>query len=165
MTLKPPPRNLRESNLATVSVPAADLFRVSKFSFGEPYFGRAKANRFDDPTRTKKRRFGTCYCGLDLETAIAETLLHDEMPVRGTFKLSFTHFESHQLVGFSGYVCSGARCVEYLLTGVAVVGLPRHDGCEVRARGPTGATGGGSHEHEAVMLRSRADDGGFGQCK
>jgi hypothetical protein len=102
MTLKPPPRNLRELDLATVSVPAGDLFRVSKFSSGEPYFGRAKANRFDDPTRTKKRRFGTCYCGLDLEPAIAESLLHDEMPVRGTFKLSFTHFESHQLVGFKG---------------------------------------------------------------
>lgn len=102
MTLKPPPRNLRELDLATVSIPAADLFRISKFPSGEPYFGRARANRFDDPTRVKKRRFGTCYCGLDLETAIAETLLHDEMPVRGTFKLSFTHFESHQLVGFEG---------------------------------------------------------------
>ncbi len=102
MTLKPPPRNLRELDLATVGVPAAGLFRISKFPSGEPYFGRAGANRFDDPTRTKRRRFGTCYCGLDLETAIAETLLHDEMPVRGAFKLSFTHFESHQLVGFKG---------------------------------------------------------------
>ena len=52
MALKPPSRNLRELDLATVSVPAADLFRVSKFSSGEPYFGRARANRFDDPTRT-----------------------------------------------------------------------------------------------------------------
>src|ERR1700679_1506925 len=37
-----------------------------------------------------------------------------------------------------------------------------HDGCEVRARGPTGAARRGSHEHEAVMRCSRADDGGFG---
>jgi RES domain len=99
---KPPPRNLRELDLATVNIPAVDLFRISKYATDEPYFGRTKANRFDDPTRTKKRRFGTCYCGLDLETAIAETLLHDEMPVRGKFKLSFTHFGSHHLVGFNG---------------------------------------------------------------
>jgi hypothetical protein len=102
MTLKPPPRNLRELDLATVNIPAVDLFRISKYATDEPYFGRTKANRFDDPTRTKKRRFGTCYCGLDLETAIAETLLHDEMPVRGKFKLSFTHFGSHHLVGLNG---------------------------------------------------------------
>lgn len=58
----------------------------------------------------------------------------------------------------------GARHVESLLTGVtAAVGLPRHDGCEVRARRPAGAAGGGSHEHEAIVFRSRADDGGFGQ--
>jgi len=92
MTLKPPPRNLRELDLATVAIRAVDLFRISRYVTGEPYFGRTKANRFDDPRRTKKQRFGTCYCGLDLETAIAETLLHDEMPVRGNFKLSFSHF-------------------------------------------------------------------------
>jgi RES domain len=102
MRLKPPPRGLRELDLTTVNIPAVDLFRISKIPSGEPYFGRTKANRFDDPSRVKKRRFGTCYCGLDLETAIAETLLHDEMPVRGNFKLSFAHFESHQLVGFKG---------------------------------------------------------------
>jgi hypothetical protein len=102
VSLKPPPRNLRELHLATVKIAAVDLFRISKYSSGEPYFGRMQANRFDDPTRVKKRRFGTCYCGLDLETAIAETLLHDEVPVRGNFKLSFAHFESHQLVGFKG---------------------------------------------------------------
>jgi hypothetical protein len=80
MTLKPPPRNLRELDLATVNIPAVDLFRISKYATDEPYFGRTKANRFDDPTRTKKRRFGTCYCGLDLETAIAETLLTMKCP-------------------------------------------------------------------------------------
>jgi hypothetical protein len=58
----------------------------------------------------------------------------------------------------------GARRVEFLLTGVtAAVGLLRNDGGEVRARRPAGAAGGGSYEHEAVMLRSCADDGGFGQ--
>jgi hypothetical protein len=102
MPLKPPPRNLRELDLATLKIPCVDLFRISKYRSGEPHFGRTKANRFDDPTRVKKRRFGTCYCGLDLETALAETLLHDEIPVRGNFKLSFAHFESHQVVEFKG---------------------------------------------------------------
>jgi RES domain len=102
MTLKPPPRKLRELELATLKISAKTLFRISKYPSGEPYFGRSRANRFDDPTNVRKRRFGTCYCGLDLETAIAETLLHDEMPVRGRFNLSYAYFESHQLVAFEG---------------------------------------------------------------
>jgi hypothetical protein len=61
-------------DLATVNIPAVDLFRISKYATGEPHFGRTKANRFDDPARTEKRRFGTCYCGIDLETAMFPSL-------------------------------------------------------------------------------------------
>ena len=115
MTLKPPPRKLRELELATVKVYPGALFRISRYHAGEPYFGKSGANRFDDRTRVKSRRFGTCYCGFDLETAIAETLLHDEMPVRGRFNLSYSHFESHRLVRFEGNELNLAD-----LTGVAL---------------------------------------------
>lgn len=55
-------------------MPVSKLYRISRYSSGEPYFGRTGANRFDDPTRAKARRFGTCYLGLSLEVAIAETM-------------------------------------------------------------------------------------------
>ena len=34
MMLKPPPRNLRELDLATVNIPAVNLFRISKYAVG-----------------------------------------------------------------------------------------------------------------------------------
>jgi hypothetical protein len=39
------------------------LYRVSMHATGEPYFGRSRGNRFDDPTVKKANRFGTCYLG------------------------------------------------------------------------------------------------------
>ena len=87
MDLKPPPRNLSRIQLATKTVHTKKLYRISRFSIREPYFGNSDSNRFDDRSKPKKNRFGTCYLGLDLETAIAETVLHDEMPVRGSFIL------------------------------------------------------------------------------
>jgi hypothetical protein len=77
-----------------------DLYRISRYSSGEPYFGKTANNRFDDRSTPKKGRFGTCYFGLDLETAIAETVLHDEMPVKGTFSIAYTEIESRYLVRF-----------------------------------------------------------------
>lgn len=45
--LKPPPSDLHEINLETVQVQVANLFRISKYDSGEPYFGRSAGNRFD----------------------------------------------------------------------------------------------------------------------
>ncbi|WP_260428384.1 RES family NAD+ phosphorylase [Burkholderia sp. Bp9031] len=44
---------------------------------GEPYFGKAGGNRFDDSR--PRRRYGTSYFGFDLRCAFAETVLHDEV--------------------------------------------------------------------------------------
>lgn len=82
MTLSLPSRAL---TLEPIDVNAKDLVRISRFSSGEPYFGRTAANRFDDPRRIGGRRFGTCYAGLSLASAFAETVLHDEMPEDGHF--------------------------------------------------------------------------------
>jgi hypothetical protein len=35
---------------------------------------------------------------LDLPTAVAETVLHDQMPVRGRFAVAQTDFEARQIV-------------------------------------------------------------------
>ena len=80
--LNPPPRGL-----AKLALPTRDIRRTG-------------ANRFDDSRTRKAGRFGTCYCGFDLETAIAETVLHDEVPVGGVFRLSAGDFASRFVVRF-----------------------------------------------------------------
>lgn len=102
MPLASPPPTLSRLRLATKTVTASSLYRISRYTSGEPFFGRTALNRFDDRSRPKKGRFGTCYCGMDLETAVAETILHDLMPVKGTFSVPFHEFESRQLVRFHG---------------------------------------------------------------
>ena len=102
MPLKSPPSNLGSIPLTTKTVSVSGLYRVTRFSSGEPFFGHSAANRFDDRSRPKKRRFGTCYCGFDLETAIAETVLHDEMPVKGKFSVPYGDFAARHLVRFKG---------------------------------------------------------------
>ncbi len=86
--------------LPTKSVRAKGLYRVSRHSSGEPYFGKTANNRFNDRSSPKKKRYGSCYLGLDLETAIAETVLHDEMPVKGTFPIAYMEIDSRYLVRF-----------------------------------------------------------------
>ncbi len=48
----------------------------------------------------KSRRFGTCYLGFDVLTAVAETVLHDDVPVRGRFTVARRDFEARQIVRF-----------------------------------------------------------------
>jgi hypothetical protein len=101
--LRPPSRTLSQIALPTVRLAASKLYRISRFASGEPYFGRSGANRFDDPSTTKKHRFGTCYFGLSLTVAVAESVLHDEMPNRrGEFEIAAQEFEDRYLVRFTG---------------------------------------------------------------
>lgn len=102
MALKPPPPDFASRTLSTKTVEVTDLFRISGHSSGEPYFGRTASYRFDDRRRARTKRFGTCYCGFALRTAMAETLLHDEVTVGGTFQLSQAYFDSRYLVRFQG---------------------------------------------------------------
>ena len=81
--LKPPPSDLHDISLETVEVQVGSLYRISKHASGEPYFGRSAGNRFDDNSRPPSKRYGTCYLGLTLQVAIAETVLHDLMPMGG----------------------------------------------------------------------------------
>jgi hypothetical protein len=117
-TIPLPPRHLAALPISTVLIPLSKLHRISKFNSGEPFFGRSAANRFDDPDRVKSKRFGTCYFGLSLEVAISETILHDEMPVRGQFEVAAQEVEGRFCVRFKG---QPLRLVD--LTGSALKAL------------------------------------------
>jgi hypothetical protein len=118
MALGRPPRNLSALTLRTIAIAPAKLFRVSRHDSGEPFFGRRAANRFDDPSVPLHRRFGTCYFGLSLVVAIAETVLHDEIPTHGMFKIAVQEFEDRSVVKFTG-----EDLVLADLTGVALKAL------------------------------------------
>lgn len=115
MSLKPPSKALKTLQLPTTAVQVSSLYRISRFESGEPFFGKAAANRFDDPSRSRPARFGTCYFGFDTLTAISETLLHDEVARAGKFPLSYAEFASRHLHRFSGGELTVAD-----LTGVAL---------------------------------------------
>ena len=102
-----------------IQLAPSKLCRISPYSSVEPYFGRSASNRFDDPTRTKSKRFGTCYLGESLEVAIAETVLHDEMPVGGRFNLAADGLERRYCVRFTG----GTTLALANLTGTALKSL------------------------------------------
>ena len=55
------------------------LKRIGLRNTGESYFGRHAANRFDDANK----RFGAGYCGLQLDTALTESVLHGALPEKG----------------------------------------------------------------------------------
>ena len=113
--LKRPPPDLHAIDLETVQVDVANLYRVSKYASGEPYFGRSAGNRFDDHSRPPSKRFGTCYLGLSLQVAIAETVLHDLMPDGGHFVVPPDELASKQVVRFQGGKLKLAK-----LTGTAL---------------------------------------------
>lgn len=97
MPLQPPSADFSELPLKVKEVSVTSLKRVGRHDSGEPYFGKHAAYRFDDPGK----RFGTCYCGRQLDTAIAETVLHDEVPEKGQFKIRQEDMDARYLVTFA----------------------------------------------------------------
>jgi hypothetical protein len=96
--LRLPRANLHEQPLPIEMLPAEALCRVSWHNTGEPHFGRTGNYRFDDPDRV----FGTCYLGLNLAVAFAESVLHDREPVYGHFKVAVTDVENRFALSFRG---------------------------------------------------------------
>jgi hypothetical protein len=97
VALQPPPSNFSSLVLSVKDVCVTSLKRIGRHGNGEPYFGKNAAYRFDDP----HKNFGTCYCGKDLDTAIAETVLHDELPDGGQFQIRQEEFDTRFLVTFT----------------------------------------------------------------
>lgn len=88
--------------LATIRVHPASLFRISSHDTGEPYFGKHKGNRFDDPHPDPAARYGTSYFGETFDVAVAETLLHDRTPEKGFFYIERTVILKRYLIAFGG---------------------------------------------------------------
>lgn len=100
--LLPPGANFSKLPLDIQLLNPSVLYRVSSHDTGEPYFGRSRGNRFDDPVARKAHRFGTCYLGFNLTVAIAESLLHDAEPENGRFEVPVAEVESRYVFRFSG---------------------------------------------------------------
>lgn len=102
--LRPPPQSLAtDAKLPVVSLSPEKLLRISQYPDGEPYFGKSGANRFDAPgCRIGAPEFRSCYFGLSLEVAMAETLLHDETPINGAFYISLAALERSYVHHFTG---------------------------------------------------------------
>jgi len=80
----PPPELSTDNQLPVSPLPVEELVRISGFRTGEPYFGATGGNRFDAPGwRRSAPEFRTCYLGLTFNVALAESLLHDLVPVAG----------------------------------------------------------------------------------
>ena len=62
-----------------VEVAATRLCRITSHSTGEPFFSRSQHNRFDEPNDLSKLHYGVNYCALTLQTAFAESVLHNEL--------------------------------------------------------------------------------------
>jgi hypothetical protein len=99
--LKPPSKKFGSLTLPVTDVDASSLLRISSYNTGEPFFGKTKKNRFDDPRKMgKARRFGTCYTGFTLECAFAETVLHNRVAVNGGFEVPVSELENPFVVSF-----------------------------------------------------------------
>lgn len=86
--LKGPPADLHDIPLDIRQVPPDRLTRISWHATGEPFFGTRAANRFDDASLPVENRFGTCYLGMSLTVAFAESILHDRNPEGGRFHVT-----------------------------------------------------------------------------
>ena len=100
--LRPPDANFATLPLDVGLLNPSGLYRVSTHYRGEPYFGRSRGNRFDDPTASKADRFGTCYLGFNLTVAMAESLLHNAEPENGRFEVAAADIDGCYVFRFSG---------------------------------------------------------------
>ncbi len=101
--LQPPPADLHRRPLPTLTVAASALARISRHASGEPFFGRTRGSRFDDPAGV----YGVCYLGHGgqrqaLMLAFAESVLHDQTATNGGFDIATGELDSRQVVRFSG---------------------------------------------------------------
>lgn len=121
--LAAPPAILSTGTLSTVSLDPAKLYRISTHKTNQPYFQHSGNSRFDAPGTNAvppAPEYDSCYFGLSLDVAIAESVLHDLVPVNGAFRMSSSSLDAFYLLRFKG-----TPLVLADLTGVA---LKRLDG-------------------------------------
>ncbi len=100
-----PPAIVSTGPLRTVSINPSKLLRIGRHNTGEPYFAHWGSSRFDAPgclSVPPKPEYDACYFGLSLPVAIAETILHDVVPVDGAFRLAPATLDAYYLIRFDG---------------------------------------------------------------
>jgi hypothetical protein len=98
-----PPDELRTTKFPKQYFRPDRLVRISTYYTGEPFFGQSGRNRFDAPGAVAGApEFSVCYLGTDVELAMAESILHDEIPINGVFQITRAHIDGHYAVYFSG---------------------------------------------------------------
>ena len=117
-----PAPGFANQNLVIKRCQPARLFRVSSHDTGEPYLGCSGGNRFDAPGASAGcPEFSACYLGFTLTVAVAESVLHDEIPCGGEYGIARTTLDRQYLLRFQG---SPLRLAN--LTGVALKRLGGH---------------------------------------
>ncbi|WP_321949343.1 RES domain-containing protein [Paraburkholderia sp. J10-1] len=117
--LKNPARNFGTLALPVITLKAKRLVRISSYNTNEPHFGRTASHRFDNP----RREYGTSYFGLNLATAVAESLLHDLEPVGTQYQVAAEEVKRRFIHTFEGTDLTLAN-----LTGQGMNALGAHAG-------------------------------------
>lgn len=92
-----------DSTISVVRMTIPELVRISGHQTGEPFFGSSGGNRFDAPGwRTGSPEYQCCYLGLSFDIALAESLLHDAVPVRGAFPVAQSEIDRRWVHRFAG---------------------------------------------------------------
>jgi len=100
---EPPAVLANDRSLPVSGVNPSELVRVSRFVTGEPHFGASGANRFDAPGCVGGTpEYRTCYFGSGLDVAIAESLLHDAIPIDGRFLIASSTLRQRYVHYFDG---------------------------------------------------------------
>lgn len=117
-----PPSIVSTGKISAKKCAAEKLLRISNYTTGEPYFGQSGVNRFDAPGCLRDAaEFSACYLGMSLSVALAESVLHDEMPIDGHFVIDLSTLEDKYVLHFSGSTLNLAD-----LTGAALKRLGGH---------------------------------------
>lgn len=104
--------------LKTVKVETATLLRLTRFPTTEPYWGKSKTYRFDDPAQS----FGVTYAAQSLQVAFAETILHQKASFDGKeWVIDVKSLEERHIVQYTRPIHS--QLVVADLTGLSLKSL------------------------------------------
>lgn len=99
----PDPTLATDNTISVVRMTIPELVRISGHQTGEPFFGDSGGNRFDAPgCHPGSPEYKCCYLGLSFDIALAESLLHDAVPVRGAFPVVQSEIDRRWVHRFTG---------------------------------------------------------------
>lgn len=100
VSLKDPPEPFAPLGLQILTVDAAQLVRVGRRNTGEPFFSGSLDCRFNDSSLPESARYKACYTAKSLLGAVGESILHNEEPVEGEFRIAPKEVQSRFVISF-----------------------------------------------------------------